>query len=154
MNLMRKRVKISFQVSFHFLNCKGIIKWNNTLTIIETCLILVYELVLFCVVFFHISSGSIQIHHYILLLPPPPQPNCSPPQNLCIYLALSSNRLTRWLNSQQSICQAGDLGLIPRSGRFHSIGNCNPHWCSCHRKSHGQKTLVGYSPQGYEELTS
>ena len=31
-----------------------------------------------------------------------------------------------WLNSKEFTCNAGDLSLIPRSGRFPGEGNGNP----------------------------
>ena len=34
-------------------------------------------------------------------------------------------------NSKESACNAGDLGLIPRSGRFLEEGNDNPVQYSC-----------------------
>ena len=41
---------------------------------------------------------------------------------------------------------AGDLGPISGSGRFSGEGNGNPLQYSCLEKSHGRKSLVGYSP--------
>ena len=49
---------------------------------------------------------------------------------------------------------AGDLrdsSLIPELGGSPGGGNGNPLWYSCLEKSHGQKSLVGYSPQGRGE---
>ena len=53
---------------------------------------------------------------------------------------------------------AGDLGLIPGSGRSPGEGN-RPFWrrkwqpmpVFLHEESHGQRNLVGYSPQGRKE---
>ena len=42
----------------------------------------------------------------------------------------------------------GDVGSIPGSGRCAGEGNGNPLQCSCLEKSHGQKSLAGYSPWG------
>ena len=39
----------------------------------------------------------------------------------------------------------GDVGLIPGSGRSPGGGNGNPLQYSCLKKSHGQRSLVGYS---------
>ena len=50
-----------------------------------------------------------------------------------------------------SACNAGDLGSIPGSGRSPGKGNGNPLQYSCLEKSHGQRNLVGYSPQGCKE---
>ena len=41
---------------------------------------------------------------------------------------------------------AGDMGSIPGSGRSPGEGNGNPVQYSSLRKSHGQSSLVGYSP--------
>ena len=49
---------------------------------------------------------------------------------------------------------ARDAGLIPGSRRCLGRGNGNPLHYSCLEtgESHGQRTLVGYSPRGYKEL--
>ena len=44
---------------------------------------------------------------------------------------------------------AGDMGSIPRSGRCSGEGNGNPLQYSLPGKSHGQRSLVGYSPWGW-----
>ena len=46
---------------------------------------------------------------------------------------------------------AEDPGSISGSGRTPGEGNVNPLQYSCLRKSHGQKSLVGYSPWGCKE---
>ena len=48
-----------------------------------------------------------------------------------------------------SACNAGDLGLILGSGRSPEEGNGNLLQYS--RKSHGHRSLAGYSPQGSKE---
>ena len=50
-----------------------------------------------------------------------------------------------------SACNAGDLGSIPGSGRSPGEGNGNPLQYSCLEKSHGRRSLVGYSPRGCKE---
>ena len=50
-----------------------------------------------------------------------------------------------------STCCAGGLGLIPGLERSPGEGNCNLVQFLT-RKSHGQKSLVGYSPWGCKEL--
>ena len=40
-------------------------------------------------------------------------------------------RLPWWLSGKESACNAGDLGLIPGSGRSPGRGNSNPLWHSC-----------------------
>ena len=47
---------------------------------------------------------------------------------------------------------AGDVGSIPGSGRSRGVGNDNPLQYSCLEKSHGQRSLAGYSSQGCKEL--
>ena len=39
---------------------------------------------------------------------------------------------------EESICNAGDLGLIPGLGRSPGEGNGNPFQCSCLEKSMGR----------------
>ena len=49
---------------------------------------------------------------------------------------------------------AGDMrcGFNPWPGRSLGEGNGNPLQYSCLEKSHVQKSLVGYSPQGCKQL--
>ena len=44
-----------------------------------------------------------------------------------------------------------ELGSIPGLGRSPGEGNGNPLQYSCLEKSHGQRSLVGYSPWGRKE---
>ena len=53
------------------------------------------------------------------------------------------------LADKVSACNAGDPGSIPRSGRSPGKGNGNPFQYS--EKSHGRRSLVGYSPQHRKE---
>jgi len=45
----------------------------------------------------------------------------------------------------------GDMGLISGLGRSPGGGNNNPLQYSCLKKSHGQRSLEGYSPKGRRE---
>ena len=45
-----------------------------------------------------------------------------------------------------------DMGLMPGLGRSPGGGNGNPLLYSCLKNSRGQRSLAGYSPQGYKEL--
>ena len=46
----------------------------------------------------------------------------------------------------------GDMGSIPGLGRSPGGGNGNPLQYSClEKKSHGQRSLVDYSPWGHKE---
>ena len=55
-------------------------------------------------------------------------------------------------DSKESACKAGDLGLIPGLGRSPGGGHGNALQYSCLENSHGQRSLVGYSPWGGREL--
>ena len=44
-----------------------------------------------------------------------------------------------------------NTGLIPEPGRSPGEGNSNPLLYSCLGKSHGQRSLVGYTPWGHKE---
>ena len=48
----------------------------------------------------------------------------------------------------------GDLGLIPGSGRSPRVGHGNPLPVFLPGESHGQRSLVGYSPWGRKELNA
>ena len=72
-------------------------------------------------------------------------------------------RAETWDSPQQSLllggsvirnlpANAGDLGLIPGSGRSPGEGNGNTRQYSCLEKSHGQRSLADYSPWGPKEL--
>ena len=50
-----------------------------------------------------------------------------------------------------SACNAGDLSLIPGWGRSPGEGNVQPTPVFLPGKSHGRRSLVGYSPQGCKE---
>ena len=50
------------------------------------------------------------------------------------------------------LANAGDVGSIPRSGRFPGGGNGNPLQYSGLENPHEQRCLVGYSPWGCKEL--
>ena len=60
-------------------------------------------------------------------------------------------RLSSSSSSKESACNAGHLSLIPGSGRSPGEGNGNPLQYSCLEKSHGQRSLVGYSPWDFKE---
>ena len=44
---------------------------------------------------------------------------------------------------KESACNAGDLDLIPRLGRYPGGGHGNPLHYSCLENPHGQRSLVG-----------
>ena len=75
-----------------------------------------------------------------------------------IYSAQSdTDWLPSWSKPQQdppatpAAYNAGDPGSIPGSGRSCGEENVNPLQYSCLEKSHGQRSLVGYSPWGHKE---
>ena len=55
-----------------------------------------------------------------------------------------------WLGSKESACSAGNMGSIPGSGRSPGGGNGNLLTVFLLGKSHGQRSLMGYSPWGYK----
>ena len=54
-------------------------------------------------------------------------------------------------DSQESACNAGDLGLIPGLGRSPGRGHSNPPQYSCLQNPHGQRSLAVYRPWGCKE---
>ena len=56
-------------------------------------------------------------------------------------------------DSKESACNAGDLGSIPESGRSPGEGNGNSLPYSCLEKSHGWRSLTGYSPWDCKRCT-
>ena len=54
-------------------------------------------------------------------------------------------------DGKESTCNEGDLGSIPGLGRSPGGGHGNPLQYFCLENSHGQRSLVGYSPWGQKE---
>ena len=54
-------------------------------------------------------------------------------------------------DSKVSAYNAGDPGSIPGLGRSLGEGNGNTLQYTCLEKSHGWRSLVGYSPWGHKE---
>ena len=52
----------------------------------------------------------------------------------------------QWLSSKESSCNAGDMGLVPGSGRSPGGGLGSPT-----PESHGQRSLGGCGPWGRKE---
>ena len=48
-------------------------------------------------------------------------------------------------------CNAGDTGSIPKSGKAPGEGNGYPLQYSCMENPHGQRSLLGYGPWGWEQ---
>ena len=53
---------------------------------------------------------------------------------------------------KESACSAGDTDSVPRLGILPGGGNGNPLLYFLPEKSHGQRTLAGYSPKDHKEL--
>ena len=53
-------------------------------------------------------------------------------------------------DGKESACNVEDLGSIPGLGRFPGGQHGNPLQYSCLENSHGQRSLVGYSPWGHK----
>ena len=56
-----------------------------------------------------------------------------------------------WLSAKETVCNAGDPGLIPELGRSPEEGCGSPLQFSCHGESHRQRSLAGYSPWNHKE---
>ena len=54
-------------------------------------------------------------------------------------------------DGKTSAYKEGNPGLIPRSGGYPGEGNGNPLQYSFLEKSHGQRSLAGYSSWGHKE---
>ena len=55
------------------------------------------------------------------------------------------------LDDKESACNAGDVGLIPGSGRLPGGGHGNPLPCSCLENAMDGGAWWGYSPWSYKE---
>ena len=55
------------------------------------------------------------------------------------------------LDSKESACHAGDLGLIPGLRRSPGEENGNPTPKRLPGEFHGQRSLAGYSPRGRKD---
>ena len=73
------------------------------------------------------------------------------PEKTDLRLGDGSLGLPLWLSGQESVCNAGDPGLIPGSKRSPEGGHGNPLPVFLPGESHGQRNLVGYSPWGHKE---
>ena len=52
---------------------------------------------------------------------------------------------------EEYACNAGDMDLVPGSGRSPGEGHGNPLQYSCLETPHGQRSLAGYSSWGRKE---
>ena len=56
-----------------------------------------------------------------------------------------------WLGGEESTASAEEVGLIPGSGRSPGGGHGQPTPVFLPAESHGQRSLLGYSPWGCKE---
>ena len=75
------------------------------------------------------------------------------PRVLSLFTSTDGSRATVCVAQmvKNLLANAGDPGLILGSGRSSGGENGNPLQCSC-LEIHGQRSLVGCSPQGHKEL--
>ena len=73
--------------------------------------------------------------------------------NIVLIIVISNHLLNTYCGSvvKNPPANVGDASLIPRSGRSPGGGNGSPNQYSCLEKSHGQRSLVGYSLWGCKE---
>ena len=69
----------------------------------------------------------------------------------CKYVSQSKYDLPGGSDGKASAYNAGDPGSIPGLGRFSGEGNRHPTLVLLPGKSHGQRSVVGYSPWGCKE---
>ena len=67
------------------------------------------------------------------------------------YIICCFKGLPRWLSGKESDCNAGDVGSVPGWGRSPGEGR-PPTPVSLPWKSHGYRSMVGYSPWGCKQL--
>ena len=71
----------------------------------------------------------------------------------CIYFRVSGSLgFPGGSDGKASACSVGDPGSIPRLGRFPWRRKWQPTPVLLPGKSHGLRSLVGYSPWGHKEL--
>ena len=90
-----------------------------------------------------------QIHRLLMLLSEYQALRTTAVDPICSPL-LSSARFPRWLTGKEIVCQSGDSGLIPGSGRSPREGHGNPLQYSCLRNP--MDSLAGYSPWGCKRI--
>ena len=66
---------------------------------------------------------------------------------ISIYLGLP-----RWLSGKESTCQARQVGSVPELGRSPGERKWQPTPVFLPRKSHGQRSLTGYSSWGWKRV--
>ena len=70
---------------------------------------------------------------------------------MCVYTCIYTQGFPGSSAGKESACNAGDPSSIPGSERSPGEGHRNPLQYSCLENSHGRRSLVSYSPWGYEK---
>ena len=94
--------------------------------------------------YFASLSSNIYIHSYTHM-----SSNthiCTYAHKICCFTYIG---LPRWCGSKEPTCTAGGAGSIP--GKIPWRRKWQPTPVLLPQKSRGQRTLVGYSPRGYQE---
>ena len=69
-----------------------------------------------------------------------------------LFFLVIMSMLPWWLRSKESACNAGDAGSIAGSGKISWRREGQPTLVFLPGESHGQRSLVGFSPWGHKEL--
>ena len=87
-----------------------------------------------------------------MLRPSESEPKGGRPESYILTsLPCDSRRPPRWLNDRESACQCRRHWFDPWVRKIPRGGNGNPLQHSCLEKSHGQRSLAGYSPWSCKE---
>ena len=93
------------------------------------------------------SQGRAAPQRQSILKIPREHPRAQPAHQLG--MATGAQGRPWWLSSKESACSVGGAGSTPGLGRSPGRGNGNSVFLLA--KSHGQRSLAGYSPQGHKE---
>ena len=74
-----------------------------------------------------------------------------PQQIMSLLCYKKDNDFPGGLEGKEAACTEGDPGSIPGSGRYPVGGHDNPLQYSWPGESHGERSLVGYSPGDHKE---
>ena len=73
-------------------------------------------------------------------------------QSLIMWYTSPCNRLPRWLSGKESTCQCRRYGFSSLIGKLPWMREWQPTLVFLPAKSHGQRSLVGYSPWGHKRV--
>ena len=71
---------------------------------------------------------------------------------VCLICSVNSVGFPDALVVKNPLANAGDMGLIPGSGRSPGGGNGNPLQYFCLENPHGWRSLLGYGPWGHKRV--